>query len=79
MADIYSEVNTTAPIDYPIVVEAMMDRVGPHSIAEMAEEVCKEKAAHIRENWQDERTAKYWDNCAAKFRAAGQMIRKLGQ
>jgi hypothetical protein len=41
--------------------EMLIDRMTLPVMAAIMAEICFEKAAHIRENWQDENMAKLWD------------------
>lgn len=48
-------------------LEKLIDRFTlPQIVAHLAN-ICREKAQHIRENWQDERTAKVWDKNAKQL------------
>lgn len=48
-------------------IEAIMDSEGVTEFAAMCACVCREKADHLRCNWQDEGTAKVWDRLALRF------------
>lgn len=52
-------------------LERMIDRYTLSTVLETVALICSEKADHIRENWQDERTAGAWDKaCERAMRAA---------
>lgn len=42
-------------------LESMVDSHGIVIVTRLLAEVCRLKAEHIRENWQDEQLAKAWD------------------
>ena len=54
-------------------LEALVDRHGLLHVLTGLELVCEEKAEHIRANWQDRKTAAFWDRagkaCGAAARA----------
>ena len=50
--------------------EAMIDATTLQEVVEALAEIAFEKAAHLRENWQDERSAKVWEK-------AGERLNKL--
>lgn len=53
-------------------LEAMVDRSGIGAVLEALAEICREKAEHLRENWQDEVSARMWDRRASALeRTAG--------
>jgi hypothetical protein len=63
---------TTADLQ---ILETLIDRYGVRRTLEATAEICEEKSAHIRENWQDgpilrsrlssaDRLAKAWDKAA---------------
>jgi hypothetical protein len=46
-------------------LEAIMDRTSLKAVLVAIAEICAEKAAHIRENWQDRVTAQPWATASA--------------
>lgn len=48
-------------------LESMVDKVGLRNVLYALEHICANKAAHVRENWQDNALAKRWNACANKF------------
>jgi hypothetical protein len=46
-------------------MESLIDRVGMYETLSLVAAICGEKAAHIRENWQDDSAAKWWDKLGA--------------
>jgi hypothetical protein len=52
-----------------ILIENIMDAIGPAALAEAIARIADDKATHIRENWQDEDTARQWDRVAARMEA----------
>lgn len=48
-------------------LEKFIDRFSLDKIIEEIAHICREKAGHIRENWQDEQTAKTWDKNALQL------------
>lgn len=45
-------------------LELMVDRYSVAEVLEALASICREKADHIRTNWQDNATAKEWDKRA---------------
>ena len=56
-------------------LETMIDVYTLASLLDMLAEISSVKADHIRENWQDERTAERWDKMAARLLNASQVAR----
>ncbi len=48
-------------------LESLIDANSVRYVLESLAEVCSLKADHIRENWQDERTAKAWDDQSVRI------------
>lgn len=48
-------------------LEMMIDSVGLGNVVDLLEEICYEKAEHLRSNWQDESAAKHWEHDAREF------------
>lgn len=48
-------------------LERMLDEGGYDWLVMTLQEICYEKADHIRSNWQDEKLAKSWENRANKL------------
>ena len=48
-------------------LEVMVDRFGLSQVLDKLAEVCREKAAHIEENWQDNTLAREWDKAAGRI------------
>jgi hypothetical protein len=63
---------------YQGTIEAMIDDLNVQSVTDMMVLICYEKAAHVRENWQDEGLARLWDKAAAVLDAANDKLQKLG-
>jgi len=43
------------------ILEALVDRMGILSLTTLLQEICQDKADHIRANWQDEWGAVRWE------------------
>lgn len=56
------------------ILEQFIDSYGVDGVAQAIDEICLEKAAHVRENWQDEKLAKEWER---KSNAIYTLLRKL--
>jgi hypothetical protein len=56
------------------VLECMVDRCGMARVLEGLAEVCDLKAAHLRANWQDERSAKAWERDADAISKLGDTL-----
>ncbi len=56
-------------IDITETLETLIDKHGLLHVLTGMEIVCSEKAEHARQNWQDEKTAKQWDDDAEKIYA----------
>jgi len=50
-------------------LELMVDRYSVAELVAALAKVCREKAEHIRVNWQDDDTARPWDRNAARLEA----------
>lgn len=57
-----------------VALETMIDRTSVHYVLELLAQIMREKADHIRENYQDESLARAWisssstvQRCADKF------------
>lgn len=48
-------------------LEGMVNRHGTAGVLSMLAEICRLKADHITENWQDFSTAQWWDARATAF------------
>lgn len=51
-------------------LEAMVDRHGLTQVLIMLHHICGEKAEHLRSNWQDDASAKYWEQDARRIEKA---------
>ena len=58
----------------PSRLEAEVDRTSVSQVVQTLADVCREKAQHIRENWQDEGLAKVWDRVATRLELASDNI-----
>jgi hypothetical protein len=41
-------------------LEAMVDRASVSAILEALAQICRLKAVHLRDNWQDDKAARIW-------------------
>ena len=59
----------TKPIDVDTDhrLENLLDEHGLTVLLDALTAICRAKAAHLRENWQDNRTARDWDATALKI------------
>lgn len=48
-------------------LEKLMDKTSLASIVDALAAIARDKAAHLREAWQDERSARAWDRDADKL------------
>lgn len=48
-------------------LEGFIDRFTLPQVVELLATICREKSQHLRENWQDDKTAKIWDKNASKL------------
>lgn len=55
-------------------LETIMDASSVQSMLDMMATICELKADHIRENWQDQQTARVWDQAARALRAASKKV-----
>lgn len=53
-----------------IDLESMIDDTSLASVVVALAEIAREKAEHIRANWQDAATARTWDSDAARLERA---------
>lgn len=51
-------------------LEGMIDSNGLTSVCDMIADVCRDKAEHLRTNWQDDATAKMWEHAAKAIETA---------
>lgn len=51
-------------------LEALVDSASLGAVLEALVEICREKAEHIRTNWQDRETAHVWDTGAGRVARA---------
>lgn len=49
------------------MLEQILDRQGLTTVLGMISNICVQKAAHVRECWQDAGLARKWSNAAFKF------------
>lgn len=49
------------------VLEALLDKLTLAAILEMLERICHKKAENLRNNWQDDITAKLWEKAARQI------------
>jgi hypothetical protein len=57
-----------------LALEAMVDRVGLANVLYALSHICREKAEHLRSNWQDAVSAKYWDADARKLESVARQV-----
>jgi len=55
-------------------LELMIDKFGLHNVLTALEQVCQEKADHIRSAWQDRVLANAWDAAAVACANASRKI-----
>lgn len=48
-------------------LEQIVDKLGLSFTLHALEQICYEKAEHLRSNWQDENAAKMWERDARKL------------
>lgn len=48
-------------------LERLLDEMGAEGVARALAEICREKADHLRTNWQDEEAARGWESDANQF------------
>ena len=53
-------------------LESLVDRApdGIEDVLAMLSEICSDKAEHLRDNWQDKESAKYWIRMSNRIEAA---------
>lgn len=62
--DLVSDMST---VDVPEILECLVDKYGLSAVVDNLSIVCGNKAQHLRENWQDNSSAKLWDSDAIKL------------
>lgn len=55
-------------------LERVIDAYDLPSVLEAIDQICIEKAQHIRENWQDESTARAWDRMGSFVDTAARQV-----
>lgn len=58
-------------------IEALIDRYGLAQVLTEVSQLATDKAAHIRENWQDDKLAAKWSLAAHHVAIAAERVRKL--
>ncbi|MEA5505410.1 hypothetical protein VB735_20320 [Halotia wernerae UHCC 0503] len=53
--------------EYMNLLETLIDNLTLAAILEMLERICHKKAENLRNNWQDETSAKLWDKAARQI------------
>ncbi|WP_341529374.1 hypothetical protein WKK05_08730 [Nostoc sp. UHCC 0302] len=53
--------------EYMDILETLIDKLSLAAILEMLERICHKKAENLRNNWQDETSAKLWDKAARQI------------
>ncbi len=66
------------PDDFKDQLEALLDRSAPDALVEALAEIAAQKATHVRENWQDEPTAKLWEKIAGSLDREADRLLKYG-
>jgi hypothetical protein len=56
------------------VVEGILDRRDMKQMLEMLASISYEKAEHLRGNWQDEASAKSWEQTASKLEKLKEVV-----
>jgi hypothetical protein len=55
-------------------LEILVDSYGVKAVLEALAQVCREKADHIRTNWQDQATAEVWEQNADRIDVAAMKV-----
>ncbi len=55
-------------------LEALVDRTTLTSVVAALADLCREKADHVRANWQDRTTAMQWESAATLLDGASDQI-----
>jgi hypothetical protein len=53
--------------DHKLMLETSVDSFSLAQVLESLAEICREKAQHLADNWQDESTAKLWEKAASRI------------
>jgi hypothetical protein len=56
--------------DLEYEIEEMIDKNSLEKVLRTIEDICYGKAEHLRENWQDPKAAKLWDNSGKRVGSA---------
>lgn len=59
-------------------LEALIDGATLADVIDTLATIAREKAEHIRQNWQDAATARVWDHAARRIETTYVQVRKLG-
>ena len=51
-------------------LEQLIDTTTLHAVLAALEDICGEKADHLRTNWQDQATARLWERTARRIAVA---------
>jgi hypothetical protein len=63
--------------EYAGTVEDIEDKIGIKALTEMLAGISFEKAEHLRTNWQDETTAKWWERVGKLFDKTALKLEKV--
>lgn len=58
--------------DIEVVLEGLVDAVGVQHVVQQLAAICRAKAEHITETWQDEALAGAWNDAAGELDATSQ-------
>jgi hypothetical protein len=53
--------------EYMEVLESFIDKLTLAAVLEMLERICHKKAENLRNNWDDEASAKLWEKAARQI------------
>ncbi len=56
------------------MIEQIIDRNGLHKTLLLIEDICFEKAEHVRTNWQDEVLSKMWEHAANQVNMSAEFV-----
>lgn len=61
----------------PIALESIVDHIGLAKTLDLLASLCRDKAEHLRSNWQDDTAARVWEKAARHVEASWDKVHAL--
>ena len=66
----------SALVKFETIIEDAIDSRGLRGVLDIISQICYEKADHLRSNWQDEVTAREWDDMGKQVDRFADFVRQ---